>query len=129
VLGKLKFSHTVLIVISIVFILNAIPYCLKYHTYWDGIGVKYNDPLSQRAFIENLKYHGISYKIDGEDIVWYTKSNEDKVHEMDRRRNHKLVYNLDLELEVSKLKNIGYEVMTLHYPEPEHTLVMWHEKN
>ncbi len=125
---KIKFRNLILIAISIVSILNAIPYFYKYHTYSGGIGRKYDDALSQRAFMENLRYYDISYKIDDDGYIWYTRNNEEKVKRFNKIINYKSVNDYDLKYETNKLKNAGYDVLEFQYPDIDHTIVMWHKR-
>lgn len=125
---NLKYYQLLLIAIVIVSVFNAIPYFLKYHTYFYGVGINYNNSISQRAFIENLKHHGISYKIDEQNIVWYTRNDEAEVHEIEKINNQKIVNTIDLDYEITKLKNIGYEVLSFPCLEPKKSMIMWFKK-
>ncbi len=124
---NIKYSHIFLLAVGVISIIYLVPYFASNHTYHGGIGVKHNKPLSDKAFIENLKYHGISYKIDSEGVIWYTKSNEAKVHKIHTHHNYKLVKNNELGYEREKKERRGYKVITFPYPTENAILIMWHE--
>lgn len=117
-----------MIAIAVVSVFNAIPYFLKNHTYFYGIGINYNNTVFQRAFIENLKHNGIQYKIDEENVVWHTRSDENKVKEIMKINNQKIVNTIDYDLEVKKLQDIGYEVLSFPCPDQNKSMIMWFEK-